>query len=164
MYNPKLQYEAKNHFGLPERIIDESLIFLFTLDSMKPPANHVAMMQIDCEVMNTRLIYIKNDAIPSHMSANMKGSNASLQRNESGHQGASRHMHTASTAAVFSNPDYESYEKSPRESIQNENEIDVTFEHEPKVRFGNATPYKSKRTRGRHDVYRNSKMSANENE
>jgi cyclic AMP-dependent transcription factor ATF-6 alpha len=34
---------------------------------MRAPANHVAMMQIDCEVMNTRLIHIREDAIPMHM-------------------------------------------------------------------------------------------------
>ena len=51
---------------------------------MKTPANHVAMMQIDCEVMNTRLLYIKEDAIPVHMSSQMRPkSNESMQRNES---------------------------------------------------------------------------------
>ena len=36
---------------------------------MRPPANHVAMMQIDCEVINTKLIHIREDAIPHHMMA-----------------------------------------------------------------------------------------------
>ena len=58
---------------------------------MKGPPNHVAMMQIDCEVMNTRLVYIKDDAIPIHMSAQMRNGNnntssSSLQRNESRNQ------------------------------------------------------------------------------
>ncbi len=30
------------------------------------------MMQIDCEVMNTRLIHVKEDAIPMHLSAQMR--------------------------------------------------------------------------------------------
>lgn len=60
---------------------------------MQPPANHVAMMQIDCEVMNTRLLFIKDDAIPYHMSASMKDSNASLQRNESKSSSQSHHHH-----------------------------------------------------------------------
>ena len=34
---------------------------------MQPPAHHVAMMQIECEVINTKLIHIKEDAIPLHM-------------------------------------------------------------------------------------------------
>ena len=34
---------------------------------MQPPAHHVAMMQIECEVINTKLIHIKEDAIPHHM-------------------------------------------------------------------------------------------------
>ena len=36
---------------------------------MRPPAHHVAMMQIECEVINTKLIHIKEDAIPRHMMA-----------------------------------------------------------------------------------------------
>ena len=36
---------------------------------MQPPPNHVAMMQIECEVVNTKLIHIKEDAMPHHMMA-----------------------------------------------------------------------------------------------
>lgn len=52
---------------------------------MKPPEGHVAMMQIDCEVMNTRLLHIHQDSIPDHVSHAMRAdaSNASLQRNDS---------------------------------------------------------------------------------
>lgn len=32
---------------------------------MRPPENHVTMMQIDCEVTNTKLLHIREDAIPS---------------------------------------------------------------------------------------------------
>ena len=38
---------------------------------MRAPPNHVAMMQIDCEVINTRLIHVREDAIPMHLSAQM---------------------------------------------------------------------------------------------
>lgn len=31
---------------------------------MQPPRGHVAMMQIDCEVTNTRLLHIREDSIP----------------------------------------------------------------------------------------------------
>ena len=65
---------------------------------MKPPANHIAMMQIDCEVINTSLVHISEDAIPTHLNARMRSetrgasptasashatSNSSLQHNES---------------------------------------------------------------------------------
>ena len=59
---------------------------------MQPPENHVAMMQIDCEVMNTRLLHIHEDSIPLHLSESMRAhaNNGSLQRNDSneenGHQ------------------------------------------------------------------------------
>merc|ERR1712241_1366696 len=61
-------------------------------DSMQSPENHVAMMQIDCEVMNTRLLHIHQDSIPAHLSESMRAhaNNGSLQRNDSneenGHQ------------------------------------------------------------------------------
>ena len=43
------------------------------------------MMQIDCEVINTRLLHIHEDSIPVHLSQSMRAhaSNASLQRNDS---------------------------------------------------------------------------------
>ncbi len=77
----------------------QNTIFLFA-DSMKPPSDHVSMMQIDCEVMNTRLIHIHQDAIPANVhhrsrepTYNSSGNNgrgrsedgnSSLQRNSSG--------------------------------------------------------------------------------
>ena len=54
-------------------------IFLF-LDSMQPPENHVAMMQIDCEVMNTRLLHIHQDSIPAHASHAMRADYSKSKR------------------------------------------------------------------------------------
>ncbi len=67
---------------------------------MKAPPGHVSMMQIDCEVMNTRLIHVREDAIPANVNrgrsdddaynASMgaggaaSSDNSSLQRNSSG--------------------------------------------------------------------------------
>ena len=70
-------------------------IFIFS-DSMQPPENHVAMMQIDCEVINTRLLHIHQDSIPAHLSQGMRAetSNASLQRNDSNEeQGIHHHQY-----------------------------------------------------------------------
>ena len=62
---------------------------------MQPLPNHVVMMQIDCEVINTGLVHIKEDAIPIHLNARMRSepspaspsasatANSSLQRNDS---------------------------------------------------------------------------------
>ncbi|XP_022236962.1 cyclic AMP-dependent transcription factor ATF-6 alpha-like isoform X2 [Limulus polyphemus] len=36
-------------------------------ETMEHPKDHVTMMQIDCQVMNTKLVYIKESAIPAHM-------------------------------------------------------------------------------------------------
>ena len=39
---------------------------------MQALPDHVLMMQIDCEVINTGLVHIKEDAIPIHLSARMR--------------------------------------------------------------------------------------------
>ena len=39
---------------------------------MQPLPNHVVMMQIDCEVINTALVHIKEDAIPIHLTSRMR--------------------------------------------------------------------------------------------
>ncbi|KAG0720073.1 Cyclic AMP-dependent transcription factor ATF-6 alpha [Chionoecetes opilio] len=44
-------------------------------ESLAPPRDHVAMMQIDCEVMHTRLVHVSEEFIPPHLRAG--GSNAS---------------------------------------------------------------------------------------
>ncbi|XP_046473871.1 cyclic AMP-dependent transcription factor ATF-6 alpha isoform X1 [Neodiprion pinetum] len=36
------------------------------------PANHVTMMQIDCEVMNTQLLHLKESVIPEHLRRNQQ--------------------------------------------------------------------------------------------
>ena len=40
------------------------------VETMQPPHRHVAMMQIDCEVTNTRLLHINEDSIPPYYSGN----------------------------------------------------------------------------------------------
>ncbi|CAH1786836.1 unnamed protein product [Owenia fusiformis] len=39
-------------------------------ETMAPPAGSIAMIQIDCEVMNTRLLHIKESVIPAYMREN----------------------------------------------------------------------------------------------
>lgn len=36
-------------------------------DTVKHPKDHVTMMQIDCEVMNTKIVYVKESVIPPHL-------------------------------------------------------------------------------------------------
>jgi len=33
-------------------------------DTMQPPSGHIAMMQIDCEVINTKLLHISESSMP----------------------------------------------------------------------------------------------------
>ena len=37
---------------------------------MRAPPRHVSMMQIDCEVTNTRLLHISEDSIPPYYDGN----------------------------------------------------------------------------------------------
>ena len=77
---------------------------------MQPPENHVAMMQIDCEVINTRLLHIHQDSIPAHLSQGMRAeaSNASLQRNESNGDQGIHHQYEDFSGTRSSSPKYES--------------------------------------------------------
>jgi hypothetical protein len=45
--------------------------------SRRPIPGSIAMMQIDCEVINTQLLHVKQEAIPAHMAANLRTSNIS---------------------------------------------------------------------------------------
>ena len=68
---------------------------------MQPPPNHVAMMQIDCEVVNTKLLYIKEDAIPLHMMAAhhhdmMNNNSGKGQENKSVSEGDEQYQYNAS--------------------------------------------------------------------
>ncbi|CAL4123155.1 unnamed protein product [Meganyctiphanes norvegica] len=59
-------------------------------ESMAPPAQHIAMMQIDCEVTYTKLVHISEDLVPIAMRSNkpsnvshstpQHGSSASIKR------------------------------------------------------------------------------------
>lgn len=40
-------------------------------ESMEVPEDHVAMMQVDCEVTNTRLIHVKETDVPSNLRTNV---------------------------------------------------------------------------------------------
>lgn len=39
-------------------------------ESLAPPEAHIAMMQIDCEVMDTRLVHVSEDVVPDHLRTN----------------------------------------------------------------------------------------------
>lgn len=41
--------------------------YLFVSESVEESDNHVSMMQIDCEVMDTKLVHIKESVIPEHL-------------------------------------------------------------------------------------------------
>ena len=44
-------------------------------DSMQPEAGHIAMMQIDCEVMATRLVEVSKSAVPHYATENITTGN-----------------------------------------------------------------------------------------
>lgn len=44
-------------------------------ESLAPPEAHIAMMQIDCEVMHTRLVHVSEEVVPDHLRTS--GNNAS---------------------------------------------------------------------------------------
>jgi len=79
-----LPASARNQSSRPRMSLLLPSVAVPLNESMQPPENHVAMMQIDCEVVNTRLLHIHQDSIPAHVSHHRaESNNASLQRNES---------------------------------------------------------------------------------
>ncbi|KAK2720747.1 cyclic AMP-dependent transcription factor ATF-6 alpha-like isoform X1 [Artemia franciscana] len=55
---------------LPAMALDETVM---------PPANHVAMMQIDCEVTNTRLLHVQESVVSSLNSSRMDSSSSRVK-------------------------------------------------------------------------------------
>lgn len=41
--------------------------YLVITESVEDSDDHISMMQIDCEVMDTKLVYIKESVIPEHL-------------------------------------------------------------------------------------------------
>jgi len=70
-------------------------------ESHRGPPGSIAMMKIDCEVMNTQLLHVQEDAIPLHMAANLKTENISGEskskhkefKSSSENKGANRHKY-----------------------------------------------------------------------
>lgn len=52
---------------------------MFFLETYSTPANHITMMQIDCEVTNTQLLHLQQSVIPFHLRRNSKSENSSSQ-------------------------------------------------------------------------------------
>lgn len=56
-------------------LVEHQFITNFRLkfsESIQALPDHVLMMQIDCEVINTGLVHIREDAIPLHLNARMR--------------------------------------------------------------------------------------------
>ena len=66
------------------------MLFPYVVDPLKqlpnsPPVSasqqsqpgSIAMMKIDCQVINTQMVHIRKDAIPVHMSSNFRQTNVS---------------------------------------------------------------------------------------
>ncbi|KAK8748697.1 hypothetical protein OTU49_015952, partial [Cherax quadricarinatus] len=62
-------------------------------ESLAPPDAHIAMMQIDCEVIHTRLVHVSEEVVPAHLRAggnnashpSSDGSSTGRQERRSGH-------------------------------------------------------------------------------
>jgi len=79
-------------------------------ESHRGPEGSIAMMKIDCEVMNTQLIHVQEDAIPIHMAANLKTENIS---------GESRSKHKEFKNSSESSGARHKYDRSQSERQQN---------------------------------------------
>lgn len=57
------------------------MFFLFILESVDDSDTHVSMMQIDCEVMDTKLVHIKESVIPEHLRQKHNNTSKSHSKN-----------------------------------------------------------------------------------
>ena len=63
---------------------------------MSPPSHHVAMMQIDCQVMNTKLIHVNENTIPVNLGASGRSdAGARHQEEAESQQGGGRSNSTS---------------------------------------------------------------------
>jgi len=114
-------------------------------ESHRGPPDTIAMMKIDCEVMNTQLIHVNEDAIPVHMAANLKTENISGESK-------SKHKEFRSSGEKRNNRHkYDRYESNKNENHDKENDnatsnadIDDMFNFE---QFESVSRSRSKKTK-----------------
>ncbi|XP_024945772.1 cyclic AMP-dependent transcription factor ATF-6 alpha [Cephus cinctus] len=87
-------------------------------DTYSSPPNHITMMQIDCEVTDTQLLYIKKSVIPRHLRSNNRSNNKSSKN----HAKVSQPTQPANITK-----NYKPY--FVRENISSDSVEDKTFKH-----------------------------------
>lgn len=110
-------------------------------ESMTAPPNHVTMMQIDCEVINTQLLHVKKGDIPAHLRQNDTGhySNTTASNKPDTKDQTDDHFASERRPAMSRSQPYRPYfVKTNHKKFMNSGE----FSSEPKLsaEFGNS-PY-----------------------
>nr|XP_031848384.1 cyclic AMP-dependent transcription factor ATF-6 alpha isoform X1 [Nomia melanderi]XP_031848385.1 cyclic AMP-dependent transcription factor ATF-6 alpha isoform X1 [Nomia melanderi]XP_031848386.1 cyclic AMP-dependent transcription factor ATF-6 alpha isoform X1 [Nomia melanderi] len=72
-----LPASRKNSTGRPKMSL--VLPALPTNETFSTPANHITMMQIDCEVTNTQLLHLQQSVIPNHLKNSNRSGNQTRQ-------------------------------------------------------------------------------------
>ncbi|XP_076376866.1 bZIP_ATF6 domain-containing protein ATf6 isoform X1 [Megalopta genalis] len=72
-----LPASRKNSTGRPKMSL--VLPALPTNETFSTPANHITMMQIDCEVTNTQLLHLQQSVIPNHLKNSDRSGNETRQ-------------------------------------------------------------------------------------
>lgn len=99
-------------------------------ESHRGPPNTIAMMKIDCEVMNTQLIHVNQDAIPVHMAANLRSGNLSGEGKTSDEERKSERNKETEKPNSSGYAHRGNYRNSDREELRNAEKDNVTLENE----------------------------------
>lgn len=103
-------------------------------DSRRGIPGTIAMMQIDCEVMNTQLLYVKQEAIPAHMAANLRTGNLSHKSENSSKSKTYETGPTSGSPSPYVRREFRNAEDSTQNNKDNLT-IDSLINHDEIPRF-----------------------------
>lgn len=118
-------------------------------ESQRPPPGSIAMMKIDCEVMNTQLLHIHPDAVPIHMAANLRHGNLSGE----GKKKKEEEEDTREKGSSRSTTNYRTSQRTEMETIEKDNvtlDVDSVLDNslpylEPQFETAQRTKYSRKK-------------------
>lgn len=103
-------------------------------DSRRGIPGTIAMMQIDCEVMNTQLLYVKQEAIPAHMAPNLRTGNISHKSENSSNNNGFQSGTSARSASSYVTTEFRNTEDTAENNKDNLT-IDSLINHNEMPRY-----------------------------
>jgi len=103
-------------------------------DSRRSIPGTIAMMQIDCEVMNTQLLYVKQEAIPAHMAPNLRTGNLSHKSENSSNRNTFQNGPSSGSPSSYVRTEFRNTEDTTQNNKDNLT-IDSLINHNEMPRY-----------------------------